>query len=106
MKLKKALLICCALGVVILTASSALAADTGRARCANGRSPTGAMWLSILHPGLGEYHLKGYGPWKKMPQRKFWLGFIPGYGWPGYLQVKSAIDASNCRTNDDLNFEE
>jgi len=64
------------------------------------------MWLSILHPGLGEYHLKGYGPWKKMPQRKFWLGFIPGYGWPGYLQVKSAIDASNCRTNDDLNFEE
>ena len=106
MKLKKALLVSCALGVVLWTASSAFAADTTRARCANGRSPTGAMWLSILHPGLGEYHLKGYGPWEKMPQRKFWLGFIPGYGWPGYLQVKSAIDASKCRTNDDLNFKE
>ena len=37
-----------------------------------------------------------------MPQKKFWLGFIPFYGWPGYLQVKSAIDAANCRTNDDI----
>jgi len=75
-------------------------------RCASGRSPSGAMWLSIAHPGLGEYHLKGWGPWSKMPQKKFWLGFIPGYGWPGYLQVKSAIDASKCKTNDDLTFKE
>jgi hypothetical protein len=41
-----------------------------------------------------------------MPPKKFWLGFIPGYGWPGYLQVKSAIDASQCKTNDDLTFKE
>jgi hypothetical protein len=39
-----------------------------------------------------------------MPQKKFWLGFIPLYGWPGYLQVKSADDAFNCRTNDDLSY--
>jgi hypothetical protein len=37
-----------------------------------------------------------------MPQNKFWLGFIPFYGWPGYLLVKSAIDSANCRTNDDV----
>jgi hypothetical protein len=77
-----------------------------QARCPNGRSSTGAMWLSIAHPGLGEYMLKGWGPWNKMPPKKFWLGFIPGYGWPGYLQVKSAIDASKCKTNDDLAFKD
>jgi hypothetical protein len=73
-------------------------------RCANGRSKQAAMWLSIAHPGLGEYFLKGWGPWSRMPQRKFWLGFIPLYGWPGYLQVKSADDAFHCRTNDDLSY--
>jgi hypothetical protein len=36
------------------------------------------------------------------PQKKFWLGFIPIDGWPGYLQVKSAIDANHCRANDNL----
>jgi len=61
-----------------------------------------AMWLSIAHPGLGEYYLKGWGPFEKCPQKKFWLGLIPIYGWPGYLQVKSAIDARHGRTNDDL----
>ena len=35
------------------------------------------------------------------PQRKFWLGFIPGFGWP-YLSVVSAIDVANCRTDDGL----
>ncbi len=75
-------------------------------RCSNGKSSNGAMWFSILHPGLGEYFLKGWGPWRNMPPKKFWLGFIPGYGWPGYLQVKSAIDTSNCRTNDDLTFKD
>lgn len=69
-------------------------------RCDNGRSADGAMWFSIAHPGLGEYFLQGWGPWRNMPPKKFWLGFIPGFGWPGYLQVVSAIDAANCRTND------
>jgi Ca-activated chloride channel homolog len=58
-----------------------------------------AMWLSIAHPGLGEGRNAG-GGFAKVPKRKFWLGFIPGFGWPGYLQVVSAIDAKNCRSND------
>ena len=87
--------------LAMLVASPALA--QAPVRCANGKSPTGAMWLSIAHPGVGEYFLNGWGNWNQnMPQRKFWLGFIPIYGWPGYLQVKSAIDARNCRTNDDI----
>jgi hypothetical protein len=59
----------------------------------------GPMWMSIGHPGLGEMKNSGEG-WKGVPKRKFWLGFIPFYGWPGYLQVVSAIDAKHCRTND------
>ena len=59
----------------------------------------GPMWLSIAHPGLGEMKLKGQG-FAGAPKKKFWLGFIPFFGWPGYLQVVSAIDAKNCRTND------
>ncbi len=58
-----------------------------------------AMWMSIAHPGLGEMSLKQEG-FKGVPPHKFWLGFIPGFGWPGYLQVVSAIDAKHCRTND------
>ena len=74
-----------------------------RRRCAGDRSPEGATWLSIAHPGLGEWYLQGWGPFfDNAPQKKFWLGLIPLYGWPGYLQIKSAIDAHNCRTNDDL----
>jgi len=68
------------------------------------RSTNAAMWLSIAHPGLGEWYLKGWGGFEKCPPKKFWLGMIPLYGWPGYLQVKSAIDAKNGRTNDNLNF--
>jgi Ca-activated chloride channel family protein len=60
---------------------------------------SGPMWMSIAHPGLGEMRNSGRG-WKGLPKKKFWLGFIPGFGWPGYLQVVSAIDAKNCRTND------
>ena len=83
----------------LVFASAAGAAET----CPGNKSPQGAMWWSILHPGVGEYYLKGWGPFfDNMPQKKFWLGFIPIYGWPGYLQVKSAIDAHNCRTNDHL----
>jgi len=98
-RLRRALLLAALVGWVAWPA-------TATARCPNGRSSTAAMWLSIAHPGLGEYMLKGWGPWKNMPPKKFWLGFIPGYGWPGYLQVKSAIDASKCKTNDDLKFRE
>jgi hypothetical protein len=93
--------VACAALLGLGTASPARAEDH---RCPGGRSAQAAMWYSIAHPGLGEYYLKGWGPWSHMPQRKFWLGFIPIYGWPGYLQVKSAIDARNCRTNDDLVF--
>ena len=69
------------------------------------RSTFNAMWLSIAHPGLGEWYLRGWGPFERCPQKKFWLGFIPIYGWPGYLQVKSAIDAKHGRTNDRLTFD-
>lgn len=72
---------------------------------AAGSNTYNAMWLSIAHPGLGEWYLKDWGSFEKCPQKKFWLGLIPLYGWPGYLQVKSAIDARNGRTNDDLTFE-
>ena len=62
-----------------------------------------ATWLSVAHPGLGEYFLRGWGPFfEHAPQRKFWLGLIPFYGWPGYLQVLSAIDAYHGRTSDNL----
>jgi Ca-activated chloride channel family protein len=60
---------------------------------------SGPMWMSIGHPGLGEMKNSGKG-WSGLPKKKFYLGFIPGFGWPGYLQVVSAIDAAKCRTND------
>jgi len=100
-------LIACGLAAALLltTAPLASAQEEGGTpgRCPNGRSKTAATWLSVAHPGLGEWYLNGWGPFGlNAPQKKFWLGFIPFYGWPGYLQVKSAIDANNCRTNDDL----
>ena len=62
-----------------------------------------AAWLSVGHPGLGEYYNAGWGDFfENCPQRKFWLGIIPLYGWPGYLQVLSAIDAYHGRTSDNL----
>jgi Ca-activated chloride channel homolog len=60
---------------------------------------SGPMWASIGHPGIGEMLLAKRG-WSGLPKMKFYLGFIPGFGWPGYLQVVSAIDARRCRTND------
>jgi hypothetical protein len=91
--------------LALLLASLAAApaqAAAGR-RCPGNRNPDTATWFSIAHPGLGEYYLNGWGLFfDNAPQKKFWLGFIPLYGWPGYLQVKSAIDANNCRTTDDL----
>ena len=59
----------------------------------------GPMWASFGHPGLGEM-INSHRGWDGVPQRKFWLGFIPFFGWPGYLQVVSMIDAAHCRTND------
>lgn len=97
---RRALRILLSLAFVALLAAPASAQVPGE--CPGGRSKNAAMWLSILHPGVGEYFLKEWGPWRNMPQRKFWFGFIPGFGWPGYLQVKSAIDSANCRTNDKL----
>lgn len=93
-----------AVAFAALVAGPALAKPDAQGRCPGDKSASGAMWLSIAHPGVGEYYLKGWGPWSNMPPLKFYLGFIPGYGWPGYLQVKSAIDAANCRTNDKLSF--
>jgi hypothetical protein len=62
-----------------------------------------AAWLSVAHPGLGEWNNAGWGSFfERCPQWKFWLGFIPLYGWPGYLQVLSAIDAYHGRTSDNL----
>jgi hypothetical protein len=100
------------ISVVLFTLAVAFtAADDSRAaaerRCRGGGSPEAATWYSIAHPGLGEWYLKDWGPFfDNAPQKKFWLGFIPLFGWPGYLQVKSAIDSHNCRTNDDLTFRE
>jgi hypothetical protein len=88
------------IALLAIAVSAALASSAAAERCPNGRSADGAMWFSILHPGLGEYSLKGWGPWRNMPPKKFWLGWIPIFGWPGYLQVVSAIDARHCRTND------
>jgi len=62
-----------------------------------------AAWLSVGHPGLGEWYNAGWGDFfENCPQKKFWLGIIPLYGWPGYLQVLSAIDAYHGRTSDNL----
>jgi hypothetical protein len=92
--------------LIVLITALVLAAPAGAAEyrsCPNDRSPEAATWLSIAHPGLGEWFLKGWGPfWDNAPQKKFWLGFIPLYGWPGYLQVLSAIDAYHGRTSDNL----
>ena len=93
-------------GIFVLVCAFAAFAQTAEAqnRCDNGRSKQAAMWYSIAHPGLGEYYLKGWGSFRNLPQKKFWLGFIPLYGWPGYLQIKSADDAFHCQTNDGLTF--
>ena len=91
------------IALLALVASLALlgsADPAAAATCKGGHDSTSAMWLSIAHPGLGEWYLKGWGAFSKAPQNKFWLGFIPLYGWPGYLQVRSAIDASRCQTLD------
>ena len=67
--------------------------------CAGNRTSQIATVLSVLHAGLGEWYIKDWGPLSRAPQNKFWLGFIPVYGWP-YLSIRSAIDSSRCETLD------
>jgi hypothetical protein len=84
-----------AIGLALLLEAVGSARTVGDARK--------AAWLSVAHPGLGEYYNAGWGPFfDRCPQKKFWLGLIPFYGWPGYLQVLSAIDAYHGRTSDNL----
>jgi hypothetical protein len=74
--------------------------DAAEARmCPGGKSGPAAATFSALHAGVGEWYLKGWGRFERAPQNKFWLGFIPLYGWP-YLSIRSAIDASRCQTLD------
>jgi len=93
------------LRVITITALLILAIGAGPAgaqRTASGKHRA-AAWLSVAHPGLGEYYNRGWGFFfDNCPQKKFWLGFIPLYGWPGYLQVLSAMDAYHGRTSDNL----
>jgi hypothetical protein len=75
-------------------------AEPAEARvCSGNRTSQIATTLSVLHAGLGEWYIKDWGPVSRAPQNKFWLGFIPVYGWP-YLAIRSAIDASECKTLD------
>ena len=84
-----------AMAIVLSVAGHASARTIGDARK--------AAWLSVAHPGLGEYYNADWGPFfDRCPQKKFWLGLIPLYGWPGYLQILSAIDAYHGRTSDNL----
>jgi hypothetical protein len=74
--------------------------DAAAARtCQGGKSSQAATAFSAIHAGVGEWYLKGWGPFERAPQNKFWLGWIPLYGWP-YLSIRSAIDASRCQTLD------
>jgi hypothetical protein len=90
--------LCCALAAAALLIGFAERASAART-CSGGRSQPAAIAMSAVHAGLGEWYLKGWGPLERAPQNKFWLGFIPLYGWP-YLSVRSAIDVSNCQTLD------
>ncbi len=82
-----------------LLALSAIADPADARVCAGGRSSQLAAVFSVVHAGLGEWYLKGWGSIENAPPNKFWLGFIPIYGWP-YLSIRSAIDSSRCETLD------
>ena len=87
---KVALLLC----VILLAAGASFAWDDNNPPPkAENREPIMAMGFSIFHPGLGEWYNAGWGGWQNCNTRKFWLGFIPFYGCPGYLQIKSAKNA-------------
>ena len=87
---------------IVLACGLALAAgaEPAQARiCSGDKTSQIATVLSSLHAGLGEWYIKDWGPLSRAPQNKFWLGFIPVYGWP-YLAIRSAIDSSRCDTHD------
>jgi hypothetical protein len=86
-----------ALAVGLTLASTALPAEART--CSGDKTSEIAAVLSSLHAGLGEWYLKDWGSLKNAPPNKFWLGFIPLYGWP-YLAIRSAIDSSRCQTID------
>lgn len=89
--------------VALLVVACAAPAADARRRARTAGDARKAAWLSVGHPGLGEWYNAGWGPFfDRCPQKKFWLGLIPLYGWPGYLQVLSAIDAYHGRTSDNL----
>jgi hypothetical protein len=93
-----------AVALALLLAIAAVGPASAKT-CPSGRSGDGAMWLSILHAGTGEWFLNGWGSFEtNAPQKKFWLGWIPIYGY-GYLTVVSAIDSANCRTDDSLRLD-
>jgi hypothetical protein len=88
---------------LLATALLVVVAATASAETRTAADRDKATWLSIAHPGLGEWYNHGWGSFfDHCPQKKFWLGLIPLYGWPGYLQVLSAIDAHHGRTSDNL----
>src|SRR5439155_22928774 len=77
--------------VTALALALALAVPAGARTLGDARK---AAWLSVGHLGLGEYYNAGWGPFfDRCPQMKFWLCLIPFYGWPGYIQIISDIDA-------------
>jgi hypothetical protein len=85
---------------IVFVTIALLGASAAEARmCAPGKTSQTATVLSVAHAGLGEWYIKGWGSLSKAPQNKFWLGFIPIYGWP-YLAIRSAIDSSRCQTLD------
>jgi hypothetical protein len=87
---------------IVLAMAVALAAwaEPAEAKvCAGNRTSQIATALSAVHAGLGEWYIKNWGSLRNAPQNKFWLGWIPVYGWP-YLAIRSAIDASRCDTRD------
>ena len=55
---KRFMIVVVAVAMIALGSASPSQAGT----CSNGRSSTAAMWLSILHPGLGEWHLNNAAP--------------------------------------------
>jgi hypothetical protein len=97
---------CAVLATLLLAPQLGRAAEKTQPKAAPAPAPAptcngnGPMWKSIAHPGWGEMANSGKGFKEGMPKKKFYYGFIPFFGWPGYLQVVSAIDAKNCKTND------
>ena len=86
--------------IIVLAVALLAGAGPAEARvCSGNRTSQIATTLSVLHAGLGEWYINGWGPLRHAPQNKFWLGFIPVYGWP-YLAIRSAIDSSRCHTLD------